>query len=267
MNSLELIQAVQQIALNNFAGSIFPVYRFAEGDDPVHIGTCFAFEYRRRRFLVTAAHVIDHKARGYLGFASTTEREPVEVKGPWFIVDPGNLPREEDPFDFAWHELTPDEIQSVPCIPESGLEDTTTPASGLRLLTTIGFPVSKNKKINPSDRRRRVIAPTRAQYSNTEMTPAEYFQDRGMSPSTHVAMKRESRAFDSNGVGVNTIGHKGFSGGPLIYSALTNSPISISNQKVVGVILEGNDSIGTIVALRLSVLLRHIDTQIAAMPE
>lgn len=266
MNSLELINVVQQIALNNFAGSIFPIYRFADGDDPVHIGTCFAFEYRKRRFLVTAAHVLDHKSHGALGFASTAERLPVEIKGQWHVVDPGDKPREEDPFDFAWHELTPDEIQSVPCVPESGLEDAVTPTNGLRLLTTIGFPVSKNKKIAPDKRRRRAIAPTRAQYSNTEMTPTAHFQARGMSPSTHVAMKRENRAINSDGVEQNTIGHKGFSGGPLIYSGLTNSPVSISSQKIVGVILEGDDSIGTIIALRLSVLLRHIDTQTAATP-
>lgn len=267
MNLIELINDVQQAALSNFAGSIFPVYRFADGGDPVHIGTCFAFEYRERRFLVTAAHVMDHQDRGLLGFASTAERVPVEIQGQWHIVSPGDRSREEDPFDFAWHELTSVETPSVPCIPESALENTATPSSGLRLLTTIGFPVSKNKKIKPSERKSRSIVPIRSQYSNTEMTPTAYFQARGMSPSTHVAMKRESRAINSDGVEENTISHRGFSGGPLIYSGVTNSSISLGSQKVLGVILEGDDSSGTIVALRLSVLLRHIDTQIDATPD
>ena len=259
MDSLELIRLVQQVALNNFAGSIFPVYRFNEGADPVHIGTCFAFEYRQRRFLATAAHVIDHKALGALGFASTAASVPVEIAGQWHIVNPGDRPREEDPFDFAWHELTSEEALRVPCIPTEKLEDADAPTSGLRLLTTIGFPVSKNKKIAPDNRRKGQIAPVRAQYSNTEMTPAAYYQARGMSIATHVAMKREQRAVDSNGVEDNTIGHRGFSGGPLIYAGLTNSPVSIDGQKIVGIILEGNEAIGTIVALRLSFLLRHID--------
>lgn len=262
MNASDLILEAQQTALNNFARSIFPIYRFDEGADPNHIGTCFAFEYRQRRFLVTAAHVMDHKSLGSLGFASTSENRPVEIKGEWHVVDPADKPRDEDPFDFAWHELTPDEVPSVPCIPASGIEDTASPAVGQRLLTMIGFPVSKNKKISPDSRRKKTLTPMRAQYTNLEMTPADYFEARGMSPKTHVAMKRENRSIDSSGVEENTIGHRGFSGGPLIYSGLTHSPTSISSQKVVGVVLEGDDLSETIIALRLSSLLRNIDSQI-----
>lgn len=264
MEALELIGIVQQVALNGFAHAIFPVYKFDETADPVHIGTCFAFEHRGRRFLVTAAHVLDHKKQGPLGFASTAEKNPVQIVGEWHVVSPGHKPREEDPFDFAWHELTADEIAVVPCIAAVGLEDTQSPAVGLWLLTTIGFPVSKNKKISPDDRRKRRLSPKRAQYSNTELTPDEYYKARGMSSRTHVAMKREKRSIDSDGLEVNTIGHHGFSGGPLIYTGLTNSPVLIGDQKVVGLILEGDEEAGVLVALRISVVLRHIDSQIAA---
>lgn len=262
MNASDLVRVVQQVALNNFAGSIFPVYRFTEGCDPIHIGTCFAFEYRQRRFLLTAAHVMDHKTLGQLAIASTSTQHLVDIKGQWHVVEPVDRTREEDPFDFAWHELTTDEVDSVPCIPESDLEDTHTPGVGLRLLTMIGFPVSKNKKITPDNRRKGKLSPVRAQYSDTETTPSQYFTDRGMSTATHVAMERGNRAIGSEGLEVNTIGHRGFSGGPLIYAGLTNSPVSIGDQKVVGVILEGDDSTGVIIALRLSVVLRHIDSQI-----
>lgn len=60
----------------------------------------------------------------------------------------------------------------------------------------------------------------------------------------------------------NSIGHHGFSGGPLIYAGLSNSPSAIGDQLIVGVILEGDDSHGVIVALRLSVVLRHIESQL-----
>lgn len=263
MNSRELIRDVQQAALENFAGSIFPIYRFSEGADPIHVGTCFAFEYKQRHFLVTAAHVIDHKTLGCLSFASTSGNRPIEIKGKWHIVNPGDRPRDDDPYDFAWHELTPDEVLRVPCIPASEIEDTDSPSIGVRFLTMIGFPVSKNKKLSPESRRKRTLNPVRAQYTDMEIRATDYFDRRGISSKTHVAMKRTDRSIDSNGVEENTIGHRGFSGGPLIHLGLTHSPASTSSQKVVGVVLEGDDSMATIVALRLSVLLRNIDYQIS----
>lgn len=263
MEARELIGIVQQKALNTFARATFPVYKFDELADPVHIGTCFAFEYRDRRFLVTAAHVLDHDNQGRLGFASTAENRPMQILGEWHVVSPGDRPREEDPFDFAWHELTADEIAHVPCIAAVQLEDSESPAIGLRLLTMIGFPVSKNKKISPDARRKRRLSPKIAQYSNTELASDEHFKSKGMSSRTHLAVKREQRSIDSEGLEVNTIGHHGFSGGPLIYAGLTTSPTSFDDQKVVGIILEGNETFDVVFALRISVVLRHIDSQIS----
>lgn len=263
MNAQILINNVQKIAFNTFSPAIFAVYKITESDVPTHIGTCFAFEYRGRRFLVTAAHVIDHKREGSLAFAATTGGELIEVLGAWHVVNPGDKPREEDPFDFAWHELTSEEIARVPCVPAAKIEDTRLPATGLRLLTMIGFPVSKNKKIPPADRKKRRLVPKRAQYSNTEIIPSEYFKERGMSQQSHIAMGREQRAIDSEGLEDNTIGHHGFSGGPMIYAGLTEPSVLSGDQKVVGVVLEGNEEIGVVIALRISVVLRHIDGQIA----
>lgn len=265
MKAHELIENAQQAAFKNFAHAIFPVYKFDEVADPVHVGTCFAFEYRERQFLVTAAHVLDHNDQGHLGFASTAGKNPISILGEWHVVNPGDKPREEDPFDFAWHELTPEEMALVPCIGGFRLEDNQSPTVGLRLLTMIGFPVSKNKKISPDNRRKRHLLPKRAQYSNIEVTPDEYFATRGMSSQTHVAMKREQRSMEGEGVKVNTIGHHGFSGGPLIDANLTKSSSSIEDQKVVGIVLEGNEAFDVVVALRISVVLRHIDSQISTV--
>ncbi|NYG31446.1 hypothetical protein HZU83_01880 [Sphaerotilus montanus] len=262
MKSPELINIIQQNALNNFAPAIFPIYLIADYGDPVHIGTCFAFEYKNRRFLVTAAHVVDHTKNGTLFFASPAGESLIGIAGEWHVAIPGSNPREEDPFDFAWHELTVDEKKNLPCIAAGQLEDVKSPASGMRMLIMIGFPASKNKKISPDNRRNRRLAPTRAQYLNIEIMPNEYFNARGMSPQTHVAITREQRSIDSAGEEVNTIGHHGFSGGPLIYAGLQKSPVLIEDQKVIGVVLEGDNKFGVVVALRMSVILRHIDTKI-----
>lgn len=264
MNAQTLINNIQEIALKNFAPAIFAVYKIDGSNAPIYIGTCFAFEYRERRFLVTAAHVLDHQRDCMLAFASTTGGNPIPFSGAWHVASPGDKPREEDPFDFAWHELTPDEIARVPCVPAARIEDAQSPAAGLRLLTMIGFPVSKNKKISPADRKRRLLLSKIAQYSNTELIPNEYLKKRGMSPHSHVAMRRERRAIDNDGEQENTIGHQGLSGGPMIYTGLADPFVSIGDQKVVGVVLEGNEEIGVVIALRISVVLRHIDTRIAA---
>lgn len=259
MTARELISIIQNIALTSFGASILPVYRF-DDEEPVHIGTCFAVEFADRRFLITAAHVLDHRKQGPLAVGAASEL--VEVQGTWFISNPGARPREDDPIDFAWHELTKDEATSLSCIPAAALEDSQGSSRGVRLLTMIGYPVSKNKKLSPEARKLRRIQPKRAQYTDTEAIDPAYFARRGMSALTHVAMKRSNRARENDGTVVNTISHRGLSGGPLIYTGLSISPPSIGNQLIVGIILEGDESGGVVVALRLSVVLHHIKSQL-----
>ena len=256
-----LVQKALADALHGFTRAIFAVYRFEgrpAGGNCEQIGTCFAIAYRGRQFLVTAAHVLDQHEGGALGICSSvqTEQHLVPIQGQWNIAKPDGNPRHADPLDFAWHELTSDEIVQIPCIAETALEDSHVPAAGKRLLIAAGFPVSKNR-ITLKRRLARMLSPKLAHYANLETTPTRYFQARSMSEQTHIAMEREKRSMLPDGATDNTIDHHGLSGGPLIYAGLSETDGRIEPQRVAGIILEGNNQI--LVALRLSVVLRNID--------
>lgn len=259
----------EQRAKDLLGPAIFPVYRFDDDEsaDPVHVGTCFAIDYAQRRFLVTAAHVRDHQTtgKGELGFGTRGGEPPFFVSGTWHVADRGDKSREDDPLDFAWCELTAEERADVSAIDVTLLEDAPRSTQEPRVLTMIGFPVSKNKKLAQENRRKGQIRPNKAQYSNTETVPDDYFSARGMSASTHVAMKRQPRSMEG-GTEVNTIGHRGFSGGPIIDLAGTGSPRSPGDPTVVGIVLEGDEKSQIIVALRIAVVLRDIDSYSVTPP-
>src|ERR1700675_2650899 len=133
----KLIDQAFAEAIEKFAFATYPIYAFVEGNDPVLIGTCFAVEYRNRKFLVTAAHVIDNHRKATLALAASSG-EPVIIEGEFHIVDPGKKAREDDPWDFAWHELTIEEAHKIACIPESDLEVQSIPEEGVGLYVAMG---------------------------------------------------------------------------------------------------------------------------------
>lgn len=260
MESKELINYITRNSLNNFAHAIFPIYRFEIGGSPVHIGTCFSIEHHNRKFLITAAHVIDHYSDDRtLAFATTSQERLVQVQGEWYVSEAGEFGREEDPIDLALHELTEEEACKVPAISSSQIEDQAPDESSERMMTIIGFPTSKNKSIKPADLSRKRLSPVRVQYADMEGVPVSYFEERGMSSRSHVAMLRGARSMFDDGMEDNTIGHRGLSGGPMIFAGLSNSGSPIQPQKVVGVILEQDERCGVVVALRMSEVLRRIE--------
>ncbi|WP_186099586.1 hypothetical protein [Burkholderia gladioli] len=258
MEAKELIDYATSEAINKFAFAIYPIYAFVEENDPTLIGTCYAIEYKNRKFLVTAAHVIDNHKYATLAL-SASAGEPIVIQGEFHIVDLNGKIREDDPWDFAWHELTVGEAKNISCIPENDIETHGIPGVGVGLYVAIGFPVSKNKKIKPEDRRNRRLSPNRASYMNVQVDATEYFEERGMSAVTHIAIKRENRSVNSGGDEGNTIGHKGLSGGPLIDTGMRLPAGTTFSQKVSGIVLEGSEKNKILVALRLSVVLRHIE--------
>lgn len=244
-----------------FLPCTYPIYAFIEGEDPVLIGTCFAITYRERNFLVTAAHVIDESHNAMLAFG-TASGALVIIQGKFYVTQTNGKSREEDPLDFAWHELTEDEVAKISCVPESSLESVPDPRVVERVHVALGYPVSKNNKIRAEQRRARKLKPIVARYMNLQTDAVAYFQTRGMALETHIAIKRENRSLNRERVEENTIGHIGLSGGPLIDSGMHFNPPGFFSPKISGIVIEGDNKpqkSRLIVAVRISVLLRHVD--------
>ncbi|MGB9991016.1 hypothetical protein [Pseudoduganella rhizocola] len=255
-------EAVTQVD-STFLPCTYPIYAFVDGKDPTLIGTCFALSYRARNFLVTAAHVIDNSKKASLAFG-TASGAMVIIEGEFYVTSAVGIGREEDPWDFAWHELTEEEGSKISCVPESSLEIVPNPLVIDKVHVALGYPVSKNKKISPERRRARKLTPVVARYMNLQTDAAVYFQERGMSSETHIAIKRENRSLNQERVEGNTIGHIGLSGGPLIDTGMQLDPPGFFPPKLSGILIEGDKNSQKsriIVAVRISVILRHIDAQ------
>jgi hypothetical protein len=250
---------------NNFAPFTYPVYAFVDENPPIFIGTCFAFRYGDRGFLVTAAHVIDNCEYATLALGTRPGAELVTIEGEFHITNKINGSREEDPIDFAWHALTTDEAKKIPCIPESDLEIRPDPERYDRMYVVTGYPLSKNNKIPPDQRRARRLVPKRATYMNRQCDVTAYFEKHGMTSATHIAVKREHRALNAMREEENTIGHKGLSGGPVIDSGMRLSPPEFTAPKVSGIVIERDEKSSFIVAVRLSVVLHHISATIGTL--
>lgn len=247
-----------------FLPCTYPIYAFVEENDPVLIGTCFAMTYKSRKFLVTAAHVIDDCKKAILALG-TASGHLVNIEGEFYVTPTNDKSREDDPWDFAWHELTEEEITKITCAPESSLEVAHDPEVVENVYVALGYPVSKNKKISPEQRRAHKLKPVVARYMNLQTDAAVYFQSRGMTSETHIAIKRENRSLNQERMEENTIGHTGLSGGPLIDSGMKLNPAGFFSPKISGIVIEGDkkgERSRIIVAVRVSVLLRHIDKSI-----
>ena len=214
-----LIASVEEVKAL-FNPSIYAIQVFPEPDRPKHVGTAFAIEYKGRRFLVTAAHVVDSIQDGTL----TVLPHPLQdmpARGPivleQFVVTSSFKDRAADIFDFAWCELEGEDTARIVCIPQHYLENVASPTTGTRLYTLIGFPASKNKPPRPGVRAARKITMARGPYTNAEDDDS-HFVSRGMSPSTHFAVALQKHSIEDDGTVQNTIDHKGFSGGPAIYT-------------------------------------------------
>jgi hypothetical protein len=258
----ELMKRAVATAMARFGPAIYPIFAFPD-EVPIFIGTCFAIEHRGRKFLVTAAHVMDNHHEAPLA-VGVQDAGMYAIEGFVYVVDLKGGDRGEDPFDFAWHELTTEEALGLATISTADLEDSTTPFEGKVAYTATGYPLSRNKKISPDQRKSHRLAPMRVEYTDFQVPAADYFKRRGMAPETHIAIKRGHRSINVSGQEENTIGPKGMSGGPLVDIGL-KEPFSQSwPQKVVGILIENDEDYEVVVAVRLSVVLEHIDGAIAS---
>ncbi|MBM9912911.1 MULTISPECIES: trypsin-like serine protease [Stenotrophomonas] len=265
MTPQDLVNRAKTDALNGFSHAIFPIYLFQEGENPEHVGTCFAIEYSSKYFLITAAHVIDHQKAGQLVVGSTSQKL-VTVQGAWHVSDAGESGRNDDPIDLAWHELNDEERSILQVVQSSQIEREPPTSQESRVLTMIGFPRSKNKKISAKNTRAKNLSPVRAQYADLETIPHEHFKSRGMSSDTHIAMRRGNQSMGENGDVQNTIGHIGFSGGPMIFAGLVDADPPIRPQTIVGMVIESGDSNDCVVALRMSEIISRIDRNMGQTP-
>jgi hypothetical protein len=213
----EILHERMSLAFADLGKAVIPIYRGdlrAENKGRAeHIGSGVLLNRRNGHFLVTAAHVIDHKNVSHLyiptqGRLSMLEGDGIATTAPHGL-------RDDDRFDFSVIELSTAVVEAlgdIRYVTENEFRGTDTDMSGHGLMA-LGYPVSKNKKI---DHVKKQIHPKRLSYGAHFLKDDEFAQKLKISGEEHLFVKYEKRSRVANGAVVDSFSPTGMSGGALI---------------------------------------------------
>jgi len=237
--------------------SVRPIYGSNEHRKPYHIGSCVLIEVGSSKYLVTAAHVIDHNEITTLYVSGGSDLIQIEAEA--LITKPSTGNRDDDKLDFAILPLSTDIIEkigTVAFIKESSILNTTPKSKG-KLYLALGFPNSKNKKVNNPDKK---VTQNPFVYSSTLNSDSKIFSKVGATESQHYLLDFCSKhSKDKNNNVVNSIAPKGASGGALFFIEGMNDPESYRPNtectgKLVGILIENHKKQKVILATKISVV-------------
>lgn len=209
----EQLESGANSAALKFRGAVLPIYGVDRNGRPSHIGSCFLFQDDGKKYLITAAHVIDHAKKTALRVGG--ERGLAILEGDFNITTAPNGVREDDHYDFAWLRVTKefyDSLGSVGVIHSQDVADEMVDLKG-RVYLGLGYPRSKNKKADPTTR---LLRPKRACYFSTWQDMPALYAELELTGSDHIAISRKTQSRNETGAIENSIGPRGMSGGPLI---------------------------------------------------
>ncbi len=258
----EQLEAGVNAASEKYKEAVRPIYGVDRNGRPSHIGSCFLLEFQSKKYLITAAHVIDHSETTTLRIGGSTDL--VILEGEFFMTVAPEDVRANDHYDFAWIRISEEFFSSlggVGIIKESDISPRLLNSKG-RVYLCLGYPRSKNKKADPTTRK---LRPKRARYYSTWQEMPELYADIGISDDDHIAIGRKMRSRDGEGLIVNSIGPRGMSGGPLIdiggmvsiqefSTGVTNPP------KLSGVLIEHYAEHDAILSVKIDLVIKSIAT-------
>jgi hypothetical protein len=256
----EQLEAGSSAASEKFKRAVLPVYGTDRNGKPTHVGTCFLVEIDCKRYLITAAHVLDNAKKTSLWVGGIDKLKAIEGDS-WSTVPPSGG-REEDHFDFAWLQI--DEaffasLGDVLTIKEEDIAKRPASYKG-RVYLCLGYPRSKNKKVNPKTN---ALRPKRASYFSTWQEMTDLYKDLGASGDYHIAISRRSQSRDDEGRIVNSFGPRGLSGGPLIdLGGMVSMPeiaTGITNPpKIAGVLIAHDKKHEAILSVKIEIVVESI---------
>lgn len=254
------LEATVAAARAKFRRSVYPIYRADRNGRPTLFGTCFGLDLDGRRYLVTAAHVVDDIAKdgGYV----VGDAKLIPLLGDFYCTRSPEGGRDGDHFDFAWKELSSDEVGALrwdKYVDESEFCENRAPSVG-RVYLALGYPRSKNKKADPTSR---TIRPKLHLYYSTGKAFRQLFSSLGLTGEAHIAIDHANRSADASGLGVNSVYPRGMSGGPFIDLGRNSSPADLARKKpfqgrLAGMLIEKYDEHDAVVAVKIDLIVSAI---------
>jgi hypothetical protein len=257
----EMLHERMSLAFADLGKAVTPIYRAdprAEKQGrPQHIGSGVLLKRGNGHFLVTAAHVVDHKKLSHLYIPA--QRRLCKLEGNGIATTAPKGERDDDRYDFSVIELAAGVVEAlgdVRYVTEIEFCGTDTDISGHGLMA-LGFPVSKNKKINHAKRQ---IHPKRLSYGATVLKDDEFAQKLAISGEDHLFVKYEKRSRVAGGAVVDSFHPTGMSGGALIDLGKIASLSALGQKsdgrfRVAGILIEYYKNENRMVSVKTETIL------------
>jgi hypothetical protein len=241
--------------------AIRPIYGSTDLGRPEHIGTCIFLDIDKNKYLLTAAHVIDENQHTSLYVGG--DKKLVLIEGDFTSTEKPGDDRNKDHYDFAYLLLKDGllkKLGNIDFFNETAISENREDTTG-RLYLALGYPVSKNKKSDPSAK---MVQPHYLKYSSTIKTNTVLCQKLGISGKDHLFLGHDSKySRDSEGTIVNTIAPKGISGGALVDMGNIARPEQLKDNiackgRLAGLLIENHKEHKSTVAVKISLIIEAI---------
>lgn len=256
--SRERINELAENAASIFRESVLPVYGSTPNGYPEYIGSCIALRLDGDPYLLTAAHVLDWNEDTSL-YVGHEELRLISME--FSVTAKPNGDRNADRFDFALGKIPDCDIHvlsSVKFITEDQIDRSVGQVPG-QTYTSIGYPNSKNKKVDNSNKK---VSAVLFQHTGIVKADAELVGRLGISGSEHILISQNAKySKDASGRKVSSVKLNGMSGGAVINLGNLADPNVLAGCKkptplLAGLFIEFYKDHGTIVATKLDTILK-----------
>lgn len=248
-------------AQNHFFPSVRPIYWATSTGTAEAVGSSFLLQVDGRRYLVTAAHVLDLNNDSTLYVAGNSALEM--ITGIAGVTKAPASGRSGDKYDFAFMELPEDFIGRLGADSFIDANDVTQNRGALdgRCFMSFGYPASRNKAKPISVTGTHVRAKAWA-YSATVHTDAKVFDAVGVSPENHLLLKFDKKSKTFTGETTSSITPNGASGGILADLGRVDpqslSPSAQLTPRLAGILIEHHPKSKAILAVKIQSVINAI---------
>lgn len=248
-------------AQNHFFPSVRPIYWTAPAGIAEAVGSSLLLQVDGRRYLVTAAHVLDFNKDSTLYVAGNNALE--KITGVAGVTKAPASGRSDDKYDFAFMELPKDFIErlGVDFFIDANEVAQNRGAPDGRCFMALGYPASRNKAKPISVTGTHVRAKAWA-YSATTHTDTKVFDAIGVSPETHLLLKFGKKSKVFTGETTSSINPQGASGGILADLGRVDpqslAPLTQLTPRLAGILIEHHAASKAILAVKIQAIIEAI---------
>jgi hypothetical protein len=222
-----------------FSSSVHAIYSLDEQEIPYHVGSCVLIEINQKKYILTAAHIVDEEYLHVLG-----HKELIEISGS-FCMRP-QKDRNKDHFDFAWSELSEHTIEDLGDVRFISNSDFLENTSENDIYIAKGYPRSKNKKINNTNKTLpRVVMNCHLQKKECP----KLLQEIKGTKNSHIFLHFDHKSKNDKN-GIKFCEPKGMSGGALIHK---------NTGKLAGLLIEHKKKDKVMVAVNINLIEYFIE--------